>query len=238
MPTTLQLRRGTTAENAAFTGAEGELTVDTQTNSLNVHDGSTVGGNAITGGGGGGGAAFTGVESAFSTSHLLFGHNVTKATSSKTESTSNRITYHPMWFLFPVTITKLGFFVGTADAAATDTRVAIYDQHPTTAMPNTLLAETGHIATPTSNSVLTETLGTPLVLPAGIYWFAVKTDSVTLAMSSVDSDSTWGSPLGINRGAAKFRQPYINGALGAFAATAPTLTDSYSASDHRVAGYQ
>lgn len=51
MPTTLQLRRGTTAENAAFTGAEGELTVDTQTNSLNVHDGSTVGGNAITGGG-------------------------------------------------------------------------------------------------------------------------------------------------------------------------------------------
>ena len=51
MPTSLQLRRGTTAENAAFTGAAGELTVDTQTNGLNVHDGSTAGGAAISGGG-------------------------------------------------------------------------------------------------------------------------------------------------------------------------------------------
>ena len=29
MPTILQLRRGTTAENAAYTGSVGEITVDT-----------------------------------------------------------------------------------------------------------------------------------------------------------------------------------------------------------------
>lgn len=44
MATQLQLRRGTTAENNAFTGAIGEVTVDTDTNALRVHDGSTTGG--------------------------------------------------------------------------------------------------------------------------------------------------------------------------------------------------
>ena len=34
MPTILQLRRGTTAENAAYTGAAGEITVDTTLNKI------------------------------------------------------------------------------------------------------------------------------------------------------------------------------------------------------------
>jgi len=45
----LQLRRGTTAENNAFTGAVGEVTVDTTTNGLRVHDGSTAGGHTVLG---------------------------------------------------------------------------------------------------------------------------------------------------------------------------------------------
>ena len=44
MPTILQLRRGTTAENAAYTGSVGELTVDTTLTKLILHDGSTAGG--------------------------------------------------------------------------------------------------------------------------------------------------------------------------------------------------
>jgi len=44
MPYQIQLRRGTTAQNIAFTGAIGELTVDTQLNTLRVQDGSTAGG--------------------------------------------------------------------------------------------------------------------------------------------------------------------------------------------------
>ena len=44
MATQVQLRRGTSAENDAFTGALGEVTVDTTNNTLRVHDGSTAGG--------------------------------------------------------------------------------------------------------------------------------------------------------------------------------------------------
>lgn len=40
----LQLRRGTTAENDAFTGAVGEMSYDTDTNGLRIHDGNTQGG--------------------------------------------------------------------------------------------------------------------------------------------------------------------------------------------------
>ena len=43
----LQLRRGTTTENNAFTGAVGEVTVDTTNKTLRVHDGTTVGGTRL-----------------------------------------------------------------------------------------------------------------------------------------------------------------------------------------------
>ena len=44
MPTVLQLRRGTTSEHSTFTGAVGEITVDTTKDSVVVHDGATAGG--------------------------------------------------------------------------------------------------------------------------------------------------------------------------------------------------
>ena len=47
MPTILQLRRGTTAENNSYTGSVGELTVDTTLTELRLHDGSTAGGSTI-----------------------------------------------------------------------------------------------------------------------------------------------------------------------------------------------
>ena len=49
----LQLRKGTATEHVTFTGANGEVTVDTTNKTLRVHDGSTVGGTrlaTITGG--------------------------------------------------------------------------------------------------------------------------------------------------------------------------------------------
>ena len=42
-----QLRRGNTAQNDAFIGAEGEVTYDTQAKGIRVHDGVTQGGNAL-----------------------------------------------------------------------------------------------------------------------------------------------------------------------------------------------
>lgn len=44
MATQLQVRRGTTTENNNFTGAVGEITMDTTKNGLRIHDGSTTGG--------------------------------------------------------------------------------------------------------------------------------------------------------------------------------------------------
>ncbi|MBR3511045.1 MAG: hypothetical protein IKN73_03210 [Alphaproteobacteria bacterium] len=40
----IQIRRGSAAENDAFTGAVGEITMDTTNNTLRVHDGTTAGG--------------------------------------------------------------------------------------------------------------------------------------------------------------------------------------------------
>lgn len=47
MATQLQIRRGTTSQMNAFTGAEGELAVNTTTDTVHVHDGSTAGGFAL-----------------------------------------------------------------------------------------------------------------------------------------------------------------------------------------------
>ena len=44
MPTQVQFRRGSTSQNNSFTGAVGEVSVDTDKDTLRVHDGSTQGG--------------------------------------------------------------------------------------------------------------------------------------------------------------------------------------------------
>ena len=48
MPTTLQFRRGTASQNNAFTGSIGEISIDTESDTIRVHDGSTAGGFALT----------------------------------------------------------------------------------------------------------------------------------------------------------------------------------------------
>jgi hypothetical protein len=45
----VRLRRGTTAQHATFTGADGEITFDTDKKCLVAHDGITAGGRAVTG---------------------------------------------------------------------------------------------------------------------------------------------------------------------------------------------
>lgn len=43
----LQIRKGTTSDNDSFIGAEGELTYNTETKGLRIHDGVKQGGNLI-----------------------------------------------------------------------------------------------------------------------------------------------------------------------------------------------
>lgn len=47
MPTQVQFRRGTATQNNAFTGAAGELSINTDNNSIRVHNGSTSGGYEV-----------------------------------------------------------------------------------------------------------------------------------------------------------------------------------------------
>jgi len=49
MPKQVRLRRGTTSQHSAFTGADGEVTVDTDKRCLVVHDGVTAGGKPVDG---------------------------------------------------------------------------------------------------------------------------------------------------------------------------------------------
>lgn len=64
MPTVIQFRRGTTAQNDEFLGANGEITIDTQLHTVRLHDGVTVGGFVISGStgyaGSAGAAGYTG----------------------------------------------------------------------------------------------------------------------------------------------------------------------------------
>jgi hypothetical protein len=47
MATQVQFRRGTTSQNNAFTGAQGEVTVDTDVWTIRIHDGTTAGGKVV-----------------------------------------------------------------------------------------------------------------------------------------------------------------------------------------------
>ena len=44
MASRIRFRRGTSSEHATFTGAEGEITVNTTKDTIVLHDGSTAGG--------------------------------------------------------------------------------------------------------------------------------------------------------------------------------------------------
>ena len=44
MASRIRFRRGTSTEHASFTGAEGEITVNTTKDTIVLHDGSTAGG--------------------------------------------------------------------------------------------------------------------------------------------------------------------------------------------------
>lgn len=47
MPTQVQFRRGSTGQNNSFTGAAGELSVNSDINTLRVHDGTSAGGHEL-----------------------------------------------------------------------------------------------------------------------------------------------------------------------------------------------
>ena len=77
MATQLQIRRGTTAQTNSFTGAEGELSVNTTTDTVHVHDGSTAGGHGLAKADGSNIATYAGSFTTLSASDLTVTGGVT-----------------------------------------------------------------------------------------------------------------------------------------------------------------
>jgi len=172
MATQVQFRRGTTSQNNAFTGAQGELTIDTDVYTIRIHDGTTAGGkqvptltatqtftnktmstssvwngNAIGLGYGGTGAALSGVAGAvvYSTGSAMA---LSLAGTSGQVLTSGG-TSGPTW------VSASALSTGTATTATTATNIAggsagylVYQQDTNT---------TGFIAPGTSGYVLRST---------------------------------------------------------------------------------
>ena len=125
-------------------------------------------------------------------------HNVgSVATTSETQFAITPVNTHQYMhgaFYYPTTITKLAIHVMTPDGASTDTRIGIYDQHPTTGEPNNLIYGSDHIDVSTAG-LKTVTLTTPLEAH-GLYWFAMKSDSATLITRGISRYETALSPFG------------------------------------------
>jgi len=92
MATQLQIRRGTTSQMNAFTGAEGELAVNTTTDTVHVHDGSTAGGKALARADGSNIATYAGSFTTISASGAITGNVTGNLTGSVTGNVTGDVT--------------------------------------------------------------------------------------------------------------------------------------------------
>jgi hypothetical protein len=124
MPTVLQFRRGTTTQNNSFTGTAGEISVDTDINSVRVHDGSTAGGFTLAKGEASNGAAtnvnVTANNTANETVYLTF---VDGATGSQGLETDTGLSYNPSTNVLATTASQAQY----ADLAERYTADADYE---------------------------------------------------------------------------------------------------------------
>ena len=81
--TKVLMKRGNTAQNAAYTGVNGEVVVDLQAKTLRIHDGSTLGGFVITAGG------VIGAYSNTNTAAYLESQNITSANIGGSQTFAN-----------------------------------------------------------------------------------------------------------------------------------------------------
>jgi len=92
MATQLQIRRGTTAQMNAFTGAEGEIAVNTSTDTVHVHDGATAGGFALAKADGSNIGTYAGSFTTISASGAITGNVTGNLTGSVLTAAQTNIT--------------------------------------------------------------------------------------------------------------------------------------------------
>ena len=86
----IQIRRGTTLENDNFTGAIGEITMDTDAKTLRVHDGETVGGVALARAD----AEFDMSQISYDNAHQLIGNRIWISEEVSLSSSANVVINH------------------------------------------------------------------------------------------------------------------------------------------------
>lgn len=165
MATALQLRRGTTAQNNAFTGAAGELSYDTATEGLIVHDGSTAGGFEIMPSGSI--IAFGGAAAPDAGWLLCDGSNVSRTTYAR---------------LFAAISTAYGTGDGSSTFGLPDLRDRVLLGKGSN--NSTLGTETGSAA---ASSVITNASGTTGTATSGSTTNSLSTTTATFATSAKDS---------------------------------------------------
>ena len=165
MATALQLRRGTTAQNNAFTGAAGELSYDTATEGLIVHDGSTAGGFEIMPSGSI--IAFGGAAAPDAGWLLCDGSNVSRSTYAR---------------LFAAISTAYGTGDGSSTFGLPDLRDRVLLGKGSN--NGTVGTETGSAA---ASSVITNATGTIGSVTTGATTNSLSTTTGTFATSAKDS---------------------------------------------------
>ena len=165
MATALQLRRGTTAQNNAFTGAAGELSYDTATEGLIIHDGSTAGGFEIMPSGSI--IAFGGAAAPDAGWLLCNGADVSRSTYAR---------------LFAAISTAYGTGDGSSTFGLPDLRDRVLLGKGSN--NSTLGTETGSAA---ASSVITNATGTTGTATSGSTTNSLSTTTATFATSAKDS---------------------------------------------------
>ena len=202
MATALQLRRGTTAQNNAFTGAVGELSIDTQTEALIVHDGSTAGGFEVVPSGAI--IAFGGAAAPDAGWLLCNGADV------------NRTTYARLF-------AAIGTLYGTGNGSSTFGLPDLRDRVPMGKGSNnsTLGAEVGSAA---ASSVITNATGTISSVTTGTTTNSLSTTTATFATSAKDSATGTGL-TGVSNSAHTHSVPALT--VPALTTTLPTSVVNY-----------
>ena len=202
MATALQLRRGTTAQNNAFTGAVGELSIDTQTEALIVHDGSTAGGFEVVPSGAI--IAFGGAAAPDAGWLLCNGADI------------NRTTYARLF-------AAIGTLYGTGNGSSTFGLPDLRDRVPMGKGTNnsTLGAEVGSAA---ASSVITNATGTIGSVTTGTTTNSLSTTTATFATSAKDSATGTGL-TGVSNSAHTHSVPALT--VPALTTTLPTSVVNY-----------
>ena len=114
--------------------------------------------------------------------NMLLPHNHTNL-SSTAGTGANTCWFIPVFFAFPTLITSLITNLTVADGACANARLGIYSS--VNGGPSALLRDTGDVSsTFGTTGVKTSSLTSPILLPAGFYFFAIASDSTTLTYNA------------------------------------------------------